>query len=166
MSGWLEEFKKFALCGNLVELAIGFTVGAAFTTVAQSLVSDILMPPIGLALGRADFADLFLLLKPGREVPPPYMTVAEAQKAGAVTLNYGLFLNKVLALVMFFLVRFVNRLDAGLDAALGDREKKPEEPSSKKCPYCRSTIDYKASRCPHCTSHLEGTTTAGPGAGG
>jgi large conductance mechanosensitive channel len=163
---WLQEFKTFALRGNLVELAVGFTVGAAFTTVAQSLVADIIMPPIGLALGQVDFADLYVVLKPGRTDLPPHATLADAQKAGAVTLNYGLFLSKVLALLivavaMFFLIRVVNRVNAKLDAALGEAPKASDEPATKKCPFCRSAIDFKASRCPHCTSHLD--APGGPG---
>lgn len=158
--GLISELKKFAMRGNIVDLAIGFTVGAAFTTIAKSIVSDIIMPPVGLALGRADFSDLFLLLKAGAETPPPYATLADAQAAGAVTVNYGIFVNNVLAflvvvVVMFFIVRAVNKVDERLEEEFGDDKAKPEEPSHKKCPYCRMQIPYKACRCPECTSHLD-----------
>jgi large conductance mechanosensitive channel len=157
--GLLGDLKSFALRGSLLDLAIGFTVGAAFSTIAKSLVDDLLMPPVGLVLGGADFADLHVLLKPGT-APPPYASLAEAQAAGAVTLNYGRFLNSVLAfaivtLAMFAVVRLVQRLDARLEAQLGDR-KPSEEPDSKKCPWCREVIPYRARRCPRCTSRLEG----------
>ena len=156
---FVEDFKKFALRGNLIDLAIGFTVGAAFSTVAKSLVNDILMPPIGLLLGNVDFSDLFLVLRKGSEELPPYVTVEEAQKAGAVTLNYGEFVNNVIALLivaiaMFIIIKAVNALDKKLEEQLGE-EKEPGEPENKKCPHCRMTIPYRANRCGHCTSALE-----------
>lgn len=155
----LEEFKKFAMRGNVVDLAVGFTVGAAFSTVAKSLVDDVIMPPVGLLLGRADFADLFWLLKAGTDPGPPYDTLAEAQAAGAVTLNYGVFINNIIAflivaLAMFFLIRAINRLDAQLEEEVGEEEKAPSEPANKKCPHCLTTIPYRATRCPQCTSDL------------
>jgi len=159
----LKEFKTFIMRGNLVDLAIGFTVGAAFTTVAKSLVSDVIMPPIGLAIGRVDFKDLFLVLRVGTVKPPPYTTIVDAQAAGAVTLNYGVFINNVIALIivaiaMFLVIRAVNRVDAMLDREADDPAtppRTPEEPENKKCPFCRSTIAYRAVRCPQCTSRLE-----------
>lgn len=155
---FIEEFKDFAMRGNLVDLAIGFTVGAAFSTVAKSLVNDIIMPPIGLLLGRVDFSDLFIVMKQGKEELPPYSTVADAQAAGAVTLNYGLFVNSIvtlslIALAMFFIVKLMNRVDKSLEEALDHGE--VETPTNKKCPHCRTTIAYKATRCPNCTSELE-----------
>ena len=157
--GLVSDFKKFALRGSLIDMAIGFTVGAAFTTIAKSLVSDIIMPPIGLLLGRSDFADMFVLLKAGEKSPPPYATLAAAQEAGAVTLNYGLFGNALLAFLlvtvaMFIIIRIMNRAEATLESRFGEPPA-PGEPDNKKCSYCRSTIPYKAIRCPHCTSHLE-----------
>jgi len=157
---FVQEFKKFIMRGNLVDLAIGFTVGAAFTTVAKSLVNDVIMPPIGLLVGRVDFKDLFWVLRTGNEELPPYATIDDAQAAGAVTLNYGLFINNLIALllvaiVMFAIIALVNRLDDALDTALDDKPKPPEEPAQKKCPFCRSAIPYRASRCPQCTSQLE-----------
>ncbi len=156
---FVEDFKKFALRGSLIDLAIGFTVGAAFSTVAKSLVNDIIMPPIGLLVGRVNFSDLFAVLKEGEKSPAPYTTIAQAQEAGAVTLNYGAFINSCLTLLlvafaMFLIVRAVNRIDASLEARFDDKDA-AETPANKKCPYCRSTIDYKATRCPNCTSELE-----------
>jgi large conductance mechanosensitive channel len=155
---FVQVFKSFALRGNMLDLAVGFTVGAAFTTLVRSLVDDVLMPPVGLLLGSADFADLFVVLAPGESTPPPYATLKAAQEAGAVTLNYGRFINAIIALslvalAMFVVIRVVNRLDATLDAALGD-ERPAEEPTHKKCPFCISTIPFPATRCPECTSEL------------
>ena len=156
----VEDFKKFALRGNLVDMAIGFTVGAAFTTIARSLVDDIIMPPLGLLIGRADFSDLYVVLRPGDTEAPPYNTLAQAQAAGAVTLNYGLFINAMLtfvlvAIAMFMMIRFVNRLDEQLEQRFGEEKPASDEPASKKCPYCLETIAYKATRCGHCTSDLK-----------
>lgn len=156
----LSDFKKFVLRGNLVDLAIGFTVGAAFTTVAKSIVTDIIMPPVGLLLGRVDFEDLFWVLKAGEE-PGPYPTIEVAQTAGAVTLNYGRFGNNVLALVlvaivMFMIIRAVNRVEDLMEEEAGGGKPTPDEPSNKKCPYCRTQIPYRAVRCPQCTTELQG----------
>lgn len=154
----VNEFKKFALRGNVVDLAVGFTVGAAFSTIARSLVDDIIMPVVGLLVGRVEFSDLYLLLKPGLETPPPYTTLAEAQAAGAVTVNYGIFINNVIAfliiaLVMFLLIRAANRLEDKLEDELGWGD--PETPpTTKKCPYCISTVHIEATRCPQCTAQL------------
>ena len=158
----IEDFKKFALRGNVVDLAIGFTVGAAFTTVVKSLVNDMIMPPIGLLTGNADFSDQFWVLEVPEGVTEPtagFQTLRAAQEAGAVTVNYGEFINSCLALMivavaMFTIIRLVNRVDEQLDEAFGD--KPPEgEPSEKKCDFCRTTIAYRATRCPNCTSQLE-----------
>jgi len=158
MSVW-SDFQKFALRGNIIDLAVGFTVGAAFSTIAKSLVSDVLMPPIGLLLGRADFSDLFILLREGAKVQAPYATLKDAQAAGAVTINYGMFVNNVLAflivaLSMFAIIRLMTRVEATLEDAFG-AEKPPEEPPNKMCPFCRSVIPFRAIRCPACTSNLE-----------
>ena len=153
-----DEFKKFAMRGNLADMAIGFTVGAAFSTVAKSLVNDIIMPPIGLLLGGMDFADLFLVLKQGSKELAPYATLKEAQSAGAVTLNYGIFINSLIALLIvavatFLLIRIMNRVHDALDEQFGDDD--PASPTNKKCKHCRETIAYKATRCRYCTSQLE-----------
>lgn len=159
--GLIQEFKTFALRGNLVDLAIGFTVGAAFSTVAKSLVEDVIMPPVGLMLGQSDFADMFWLLRPGTDPGPPYATLAEAQAAGAVTLNYGVFINNCLALAlvalaMFVVIRAYRRLEDELEEHLAPEDRaQPEEPDEKKCPFCRRSIPYRASRCPECTSRLD-----------
>jgi len=147
----LKEFKEFALRGNVIDLAVGVIIGAAFGAIVTSLVNDVIMPPIGLLLGDVDFADLFILLKQGAPAGP-YATLADAQAAGAVTINYGMFVNAVVyfiivALVIFLLIRAVNRMQREEEAA-------PAEPTTKECPYCRSTIDIQAVRCPHCTSDL------------
>jgi large conductance mechanosensitive channel len=146
----LKEFKEFALRGNVLDMAIGIIIGAAFGKIITSFVNDILMPPIGLLLGNVDFANLFINLS-----GQPYASLEEAQAAGAATINYGLFINTVLdfiivAFVIFLLVRRVNRMK---------REEKapPAEPTTKECPYCLSTIPVKATRCPHCTSELGST---------
>ncbi|MEO0101629.1 MAG: large conductance mechanosensitive channel protein MscL [candidate division WOR-3 bacterium] len=148
----LKEFKEFAMRGNVVDMAVGIIIGAAFGGIVNSLVSDVIMPPIGLLLGKVDFSNLFILLQSGK-TPGPYPSLAVAQSAGAVTLNYGQFINKVInflivSFAVFLLVRAVNRLK---------REKeKPPAPKTKECPYCFLSIPINAIRCPHCTSDLKG----------
>ena len=146
----LKEFKAFALRGNVLDLAVGIIIGAAFGTVVKSLVDDVIMPPVGLAMGNVDFANLFLLLKAGPNAPPPYATVAEANAAGAVTINYGQFINNIVtfiivAFAVFLIVRAANRMRPQ-DAAAA--------PATKDCPYCRMAIPVAATRCPHCTTEL------------
>lgn len=148
----LKEFKKFAMRGNVIDMAIGIIIGAAFGAIVKSFVSDILMPPIGLLLGRVDFSNLFILLKEGAEAGP-YASLADAQAAGAVTINYGVFLDAVIsffivALVTFLLMRGINKLQK-------EEEAPPAEPTTKECPYCLSVIPIKATRCPYCTSNLK-----------
>lgn len=160
----IDEFKKFLVRGNLADMAIAFTVGAAFTTVARSIVDDLVMPVVGLLIGRVDFRDFFLVLDAGEGVPP-FHTIEQAQDAGAVTLNYGLFINNLLALlmvgvVMFFVIRSINRLNDRLEDDDGLDDLAPEEPDNKKCRYCRTTIPYRANRCPNCTSDLEAAAGA------
>src|SRR5689334_21794106 len=146
----LKEFKAFAMRGNVLDLAVGFIMGGAFGTIVKSLVDDVIMPPIGLALGNVDFSDLFMLLKAGAKAPPPYASLAEAQAAGAVTVNYGVFINSIVsflivAFAVFLLVRAANRMKPAEAAAA---------PSTKDCPYCRMAIPIGATRCPQCTSEL------------
>jgi len=141
----LKEFREFAMRGSLLDMAIGIVLGAAFGRIITSLVNDMLMPPIGLALGGLDFTNLFVTLKGG-----PYRSVAAAKAAGAPTLNYGIFINTVIdfvivAFVIFLLVRQVNRLQRRQEAA----------PTTKPCPYCLSVIALGAVRCPNCTSDLK-----------
>lgn len=147
----LKEFKEFALRGNVVDMAVGIIIGAAFGTIVKSLVNDIIMPPIGLLLGDVDFVNLFVLLKEGSP-PKPYASLADAQVAGAVTINYGVFINAVIsflivAFVMFLIIRSMNRMKRKEEAP-------PAEPTTKECPYCLSVIPIKASRCAHCTAEL------------
>ncbi len=144
----LKDFKEFALRGSVVDMAVGIIVGAAFGVIIKSLVSDIIMPPIGLLLGKVDFTNLFVVLKAGKEAGP-YLSLADAQRVGAVTLNYGAFINTIISFVIiafavFLLIRQVNRLK---------REAAPA-PATKECPYCFSSVALKATRCPHCTSEL------------
>ncbi len=147
----LKEFKEFAMRGNVIDMAVGIILGAAFGTIVNSLVSDILMPPIGLILGNVDFSNIFIVLKEGA-VPSPYASLAEAKNAGAVTLNIGVFVNAIVsftivAFAIFFMVRNINKLRR-------QREAVPPEPTTKECPYCISVIPLKAVRCPRCTSNL------------
>jgi large conductance mechanosensitive channel len=147
----LEEFRKFAIRGNVVDMAVGIIIGGAFGTIAKSLVEDVLTPPLGLLLGNVDFNDLFLLIKSGTAVPPPYLTLADAQNAGAVTINYGVFFSNIIsfllvALAMFLVVRAINRMQ---------RADKAPSLSTKTCPHCATEIPLTARKCPHCTSVLE-----------
>jgi large conductance mechanosensitive channel len=147
----LKEFKAFAMRGNVIDMAVGIIIGAAFGTIIATLVSDVLMPPIGLLLGNVDFSNLFIVLKEGK-IAGPYATVAAAKGAGAVTLNYGLFVNTVVnflivAFAIFFLIRGMNSLKKKEEAP-------PVAPTTKECPHCLSTIPIKATRCGHCTSEL------------
>lgn len=147
-----KEFKEFALKGNVVDMAVGIIIGAAFGTIVTSMVNDIIMPPIGMLLGNVDFSSLFLVLKQGK-IPAPYATIADAKAAGAVTMNYGLFINTIisfliLSFAVFLLVKNINRLKRQSDEA-------PAAPLTRECPFCFSVIPIKAVRCGHCTSELK-----------
>jgi large conductance mechanosensitive channel len=144
----LKEFKEFAMRGNVLDMAVGIIVGAAFGGVVTSLVNDILMPPVGLLLGRVDFSNLFLTLRGDH-----FATLAQAKVAGATTLNYGVFVNTVVnfvivAFAVFLLIRQVNKLWRRPELV-------PAAPVAKECPYCFSSIPIKATRCAHCTSDLK-----------
>ena len=146
-----KEFKEFAMRGNVVDMAVGIIIGGAFGTIVKSLVADVLMPPLGLLLGGVDFSNFFVVLKQGTTAGP-YAALAEAQAAGAVTINYGVFLNTVISFIIvafaiFLLIRGINRLRR-------EEEAPPAEPTTKDCPFCLSSIPIKASRCPNCTSDL------------
>lgn len=148
----LKEFKEFAMRGSVVDMAVGIIIGAAFGTIVKSLVSDVIMPPIGLLLGNVDFANLFVVLKEGATAGP-YASLADAQAAGAVSMNYGVFINTIIsfiivAFVIFLLIRNINRLKRKEEAP-------PAEPTTKECPFCITTIPIKAMRCPNCTSELK-----------
>src|SRR3954470_12238541 len=145
----LKDFKAFIMRGNVLDLAVAVVIGAAFGAIVKSLVDDVIMPPIGLALGHADFSNLFVVLKDGAKGLPPYASLAEAKAAGAVTLNYGLFINNlaaflVIAFTIFLLIRALQRFNRTPAVA----------PDSKLCAYCATSIPISASRCPHCTSQL------------
>jgi len=146
-----KEFKEFAMRGNVVDMAVGIIIGAAFGTIVKSLVDDVIMPPIGLLLGSVDFSDLFVTLKEGATAGP-YLTLAAAKEAGAVTLSYGAFFNTVIS---FLIVAFsVFLLVKGMNSMKRKEEAPAAEPTTKDCPYCFSTIPIKATKCPHCTSNL------------
>jgi large conductance mechanosensitive channel len=150
----LEEYKKFAIRGNVIDMAVGIIIGAAFGTVVQSLVNDVLMPPLGLLTGGVDFKNVFVVLSEGAPAAP-YATLEAAQSAGAVTINLGMFVNAVISFVIvsfavFLLVRYINQLRE-------PDEGPPLPPSVKKCPYCVSDVPVQATRCPHCTSDLPET---------
>jgi large conductance mechanosensitive channel len=145
----LKEFKEFAMRGNVVDMAIGIIIGAAFGKIISSVVTDILMPPIGLLLGKVDFSSLYINLS-----GIPFDNLAAAKAAGAATINYGLFINTVIdfvivAFVIFLLIKQMNRLKRQPEPA-------PVAPTTKECLHCFSTIPIKATRCPQCTSELKG----------
>jgi len=150
----LQDFKAFITRGNVIDMAVGIIIGIAFGLVVNSFVKDIIMPPIGLALGDVDFINLFVVLKEGL-VPGPYASLADAQAAGAITINYGTFVNTVVnlviiaAVVFFLIVRPVARMQARKKA------EEPAAPATKECPYCATSIPINASRCPNCTSELK-----------
>ncbi len=149
-----KDFKAFIMRGNVVDLAVGVIIGAAFGAIVKSLVDDVIMPPIGLATGGLDFSNKFILLKEGTKAAAPYASLADAHAAGAVTLNYGVFINNILtfliiAFCVFLLVRAVARLHLEPKTTPA-----PAAPSTKACPYCATQIPIPATRCPNCTSQL------------
>ena len=142
--GMLKEFKEFAVRGNVVDMAVGIIIGAAFGKIVTSLVNDVVMPPIGMLLGSVDFSSLSVVLR------------EKTAEAEAVTINYGAFINTVLdfvivAFVIFIVIRQMNRMQ---------RQEAPKPATTKACPYCMSVVDVKASRCPNCTSQLEAQANA------
>ncbi|HSG98900.1 MAG TPA: large conductance mechanosensitive channel protein MscL, partial [candidate division Zixibacteria bacterium] len=146
----IKEFKEFAVKGNAVDMAVGIIIGAAFGTIVKSLVSDVIMPPIGLALGNVDFSNLFITLKAGADGATQFATLADAQAAGAVTLNYGAFFNTIVSFLIigfavFMMVRGMNKLKRKEEAAPA------AAPTTKECPHCCSTVAIKATHCPNCT---------------
>ena len=148
----MKEFKEFAVKGSVVDMAVGIIIGAAFGTIVKSLVADVIMPPIGLALGNVDFANLFAVLKQGTPAGP-YASLADAQAAGAVSVNYGMFINTIISFIIvafcvFLLIRSINKMKR-------EAEEPVAEPTTKDCPYCFSTIPIRATRCGFCTSELK-----------
>ena len=149
-----KEFREFAARGNVVDMAVGLILGAAFGTIVKSFVDDVLMPPLGLLTGGLDFADQYVLLRAG-DPAGPYPSLEQAKAAGAVTVNYGLLVNSVVsfllvAFAVFLVVRAVNRMR---------REEPAPPPDTKGCPFCKTDIPLGAVRCPHCTSELASSPT-------
>lgn len=145
-----KEFKEFAMKGNVLDMAVGIIIGAAFGTIIKSLVDDVLMPPIGLLLGNVDFSNLFLTIKEGK-VAAPYASLAAAKAAGAVTVNIGVFINTIISFLIvafsvFLVIKNVNRFR---------KTPPPPDPTTKDCPFCFSVIPIKATRCPNCTSEIK-----------
>lgn len=157
MKNFINEFKKFAMRGNVIDMAVGIIIGAAFGKIVDSLVKDIIMPPIGMLMGKVDFTNLFVVLHDGT-VAGPYVSLEAAQNAGAVTMNIGMFLNAlisfiIVAFAVFILIKAINTLQERMTA----NEKKAEAaaaPTTKKCPFCCTDIPLDACRCPNCTSEL------------
>ena len=148
-----KEFREFAVKGNVVDMAVGIIIGAAFGAIVKSLVADVIMPPIGLLLGNVDFADMFVVLKEGAEAAGPYASLAAAKEAGAVTLNWGVFVNNIIsflivAFAVFLMIRQINKLKK-------EEEVAPPPPTKKNCDFCKSEIAIEATRCPMCTSELK-----------
>ena len=159
IKNFLSEFKKFAMRGNVMDMAVVIIIGAAFGKIVDSLVKDVIMPPLGILLGRINFADWFFVLQDGSKVPGPYESITAATNAGAVTLNLGNFINTIIsfiivALAVFMLIKAMNTIQEKLDKK--EAKDKAEAPvTTKKCPYCCSEIAIDATRCPHCTSELK-----------
>ena len=150
----LKEFRDFAMKGNVMDMAVGIIIGGAFGKIVSSLVNDVIMPPIGMLLGKVDFSNLFINLS-GEH----YASLADAKTAGAATVNYGLFLNTVIdfiivAFAIFLMVKWINKMRAATEALEKKPEAAPVAPTTKECPYCLSTIPIKAIRCVHCTADL------------
>jgi large conductance mechanosensitive channel len=146
----LKEFKEFAMKGNVIDMAVGIIIGAAFGTIIKSLVDDILMPPAGLLLGNVDFSNIFMVIKEGK-VAGPYASIAAAKAAGAVTVNPGVFINTIISFLIvafsvFLVIKNVNRYK---------KEQSAPDPSTKDCSFCFTAIPVKATRCPNCTSELK-----------
>lgn len=149
-----KEFKEFAMRGNVIDMAVGIIIGAAFGTIVSSFVNDIIMPPIGLLLGKLDFSNLFMVLKQGKGIGS-YASLAAAKASGAVTFNYGMFVNTIInflivAFAIFIVIRNINKLKR-------EKEAPPATPTTKNCSFCFSVIPIKATRCPNCTSELKTT---------
>ena len=149
----LTEFKKFVMRGNVLDMAVGIIIGGAFTKIVNSMVADVMMPPLGLLIGKVDFSNWFVVIKQGTTAGP-YTTIADAQAAGATTMNLGLFLNAIISFVIvafciFLLIKAINKLNAT------KKEEEAAAPTTKKCPFCCSEIALEATRCPHCTSELK-----------
>jgi large conductance mechanosensitive channel len=146
----LKDFRAFIMRGSVVDLAVGVIIGAAFGGIVKSMVDDVIMPPVGLAIGGVDFANKFILLKEGTKAAAPYASLADAKEAGAVTLNYGLFINQIvtfliIAACIFLIIRAIARMQGPPPAGAA---------ATKDCPFCATPIPVGAKRCPNCTSQL------------
>ena len=153
MKDIVKEFKTFVMRGNVIDMAVGIIIGGAFTKIVNSMVADIIMPPLGLLLGKVDFSNWFIVIKAGADGSKSFTTMADAQAAGATTLNLGLFLNAVISFIIvafciFLLIKAINKLNKPAPAPAA-------APTTKKCPYCYSEIAIEATRCPHCTSEIK-----------
>lgn len=156
----LLEFKKFAMRGNVMDMAVGIIIGAAFGKIVDSLVKDVIMPPIGILLGKVDFANLFFVLKDGAATHGPYVSLDAAQQAGAVTMNVGAFLNAIISFIIvafavFMLIKAMNTLQEKLES----HPETETTPTTKTCPYCYTVIPLKATKCPACTANLPAVKT-------
>ena len=152
MKNIVNEFKQFVMRGNVIDMAVGIIIGGAFTKIVNSMVADVLMPPLGLLLGKVDFSNWFIVIKAGKDGARNFATMAAAQDAGATTLNLGLFLNAVISFIIvafciFILIKAINKVNKPAPA--------PAAPATKKCPFCCSDIALEATRCPHCTSEIK-----------
>ena len=150
---WADEFKAFAVRGNVIDMAVGIIIGAAFGKVVDSIVKDIIMPPLGWLMGKVDFTNLYITLPVDGKIEQ-YPSLEAAQAAGAVTINYGLFINTIISFIMvafavFLLIKFINKLKAN-----ADKEAAEVAPATKVCPKCYSEININATKCPHCTSDI------------
>ena len=153
----MEEFKTFAIKGNVIDMAVGIIIGAAFGKVVDSMVKDVIMPPIGWTMGKVDFANLYFTLPNYDGQIVKYPSLEAAQSAGAVTINYGLFINSLISFIfvafaVFLLVKFINKLKAAAEKTACEKE--AAAPTVKTCPFCCSEISINAKKCPHCTSEL------------
>lgn len=153
MKDIINEFKTFIMRGNVIDMAVGIIIGGAFTKIVNSMVADVLMPPLGLLLGKVDFSNWFVVIGEGKDGASQFATIAEAQAAGATTLNLGLFLNAIISFVIvafcvFLLIKAINKLNAPKPAPAA-------APTTKKCPFCCSEIAIEATKCPHCTSEIK-----------
>jgi len=160
MKKLFAEFRSFIVRGNALDLAVGVIIGAAFGSIVTSLVNDIIMPPVGLLLGKVNFADLYIHLNPNAVPLAPRTPLALAKEQGAVVLAYGNFITNILnfliiALCIFVVVKGFNRLQTGVSKPKTSEKAEPETPTEKLCPFCQESIPVKATRCPHCTSQLE-----------
>lgn len=148
-----QEFKTFIMRGNVIDMAVGIIIGGAFTGIVNSMVADVLMPPLGLLMGKVDFSNWFIVIKDGAESAAPYTTLAAAQAAGATTMNIGNFLNTlisflIVAFCIFVLIKVINKLNT-------KKEAPAPAPTTKECPHCFSAVDLRATKCPHCTAEIK-----------